>query len=194
MRTASRIALVLTGTAIFVAAMATPGARAGRNLPADRKPAPLVGMTASQGAQRQPRPDRIDYAVAAEVVSFATAIARLPSAPEGVDSGGGDRRTASRLALATLSDKARNRSIEWSVACDRGTFAAQQVNASDGGRGALAGAAAEGSCSQEDGSMRRTRQAIIGDMEQIPVPRPELAPFVIRFEAIISIDLAGLNW
>ena len=194
MRTATRIALVLMGTAIFVAAMATPGARAGRNLPADRKHAPLVGMTPPQGAQRQPRPDRIDYVVAGKVLDFATAVARLSPAPEGVDGGGGDRRTASRLALARTSDTTKNRSISWNGSCHRSTFATQQVNASDGGREALGAAAEGGSCSQEDGSKRRMRQAVIGDPEQMQVPRPEPAPVVIRFEAIISIDLAGLNW
>lgn len=194
MRTATRIALVLMGTATFVAAMATPGARAGRNLLADHKPAPLIGMMASQRPQRQPRPDRIDYVRAAEVVSYATAIARLPLAPQSSNARRGDQRIESQFALATASDKARNRAIAWPAACDRETFAAQQINASDGGRGTLAGAAEDGSCSTEDRPKRRTRQAIVGDIEQMPVPRSDPTPVVIRFEAIISIDLAGLNW
>ena len=61
-------------------------------------------------------------------------------------------------------------------------------------REALDVAAEGGSCSEDDGSKRRMRQAVIGDPEQMQVPRPEPAPVVIRFEAIISIDLAGLNW
>ena len=127
-------------------------------------------------------------------MSYATAIARLPLAPQSNNARRSDQRIESQFALATGSDKARNRSIAWPAACDRETFAAQQINASDGGRGTLAGAVEDGSCSTEDRPKRRTRQAIVGDIEQMPVPRSDPTPVVIRFEAIISIDLAGLNW
>lgn len=194
MRTATRIALVLMGTAMFAAATATPGARAERGPLADHELDAIPGRTASQQAQQPPRPDRIDYVRAAEVMSFATAIARLPAAPESANARHGDQGIESRLALAATANRAKKRSMAWSGLCDRGTFAAQQINASDGGRVALRAGAGDAACLDSSRPERRMRQAIIGDMEQMQARPTEPAPVVIKFEAVIRIDLAELGW
>ena len=194
MRTATRIALVAMGTAIFVGAMATPGARAERSPLADKKPDPLAETTASQRAQQQPRPDRMDYVRATEVMSFATAIARLPTAPESANARRGHDQRVSKLALAKAADKAKSRSVAWLDACGLAPFAAQQINASDGGRSALTGAADEASCIEEGKPDRNMREIVIGDIKQMQAQPTEPTPVVIRFEAVIRIDLAGLGW
>ena len=194
MRTAMRIALVLTGTAIFVAAMATPGARAGRNAVVGDQFSAVAGATASQRAQQQSRPDRIDYGQGSKVVNVVTAIAHMSPAPDVANHSRLQERTESRIASATTTDKAKNRSVGWAIDCDRDTFAIQQVNASDGGRGAVVGPTEKTPCIMGDKPERRTRQAVILEMEQMQTPRPESAPVVIKFEAVISINLAGVAW
>lgn len=191
MRTASRIALVLTGTAIMVAALATSVAHADRSPVKGNR---INALTAPQRARPQQLPDRIDYLQADSVMSISTAIAHLSAAPEVANVRRDDGRTETEIALATITDGAKSRSITWSDGCDGGTFAVQQVNASDGGRGTVADRFEEASCPQESATKRRTRQAIVGDIDTLQVQTPEAAPVVFKFEAVIKIDLAGLNW
>jgi hypothetical protein len=187
MRTATRIALVLTGKALVVAATATPGARAER-APTDHDQ--VAAMTASQSARPQSQPDRIEYAQASEMKTLATVIAHLPAAPE-VANAGRSEWTASELASAI--DRAKNKSVA-SSGCDGDTFTAQQRNASDGGRARLADGSEQTSCREESAPKTRTRQAIMGDLALSQMQAPKPAPFIIKFEAVIRIDVAGLIW
>jgi hypothetical protein len=191
MRTASRIALVLTGTAMVIGVFATPGAHADRSRIGVNG---INALTAQQRARPQPQPDRVVYVQAAKVMSIATAIAHLSAAPEVANVRRGEGRMETEVALATIVDGANSRSIAWSGSCDDETFAAQQVNASDGGRGTLAYRFEEASCPKESTPKRRTREGIVGDMDALQVLKSDPTPVVFKIEAVIKIDLAGLNW
>lgn len=191
MRTATRIALVLTGTAILIAAMATHGAQADRSRIKGNR---ISALTAQQRARPQPRPDRIEYVQAADVMSVATAIAHLSAAPEVANFRRGEGWVASEVALTRDMNQAAKTSLASPTICDGDTFAAQQRNASDGGRGAVADHSQQASCLKDGAPKRRTRQAIVGDLDGLQVQTPEAAPVVFKFEAAIRIDLAGLNW
>lgn len=199
MWTAARIALMLTGTAILVAAMATPGALAGRGPDDDSQAGVLPLMTASQRARLQALPDRIDYVRAGNVVGIATAIARASAAPQDASAGRSGELMNMQPAIAARIGETKNRSLAWANGCDRATFAAQEINASDGGRGAPVGLGAEilddpARCRGEKPGKRRTRQALLGTMEQLPIEPVQPSPVVIKFEAVISINLAALGW
>ena len=189
MRTATRIALVLTGTAILIAA--THGAQADQSPVKGNR---LSALTAQQRARPQPWPDRIGYVQAEKVMSIATAIAHLSAAPEVANFRRGEGWVASEVALTRDMNQAAKTSIASPTICDGDTFAAQQRNASDGGRGAVADHSQQASCLKDGAPKRRTRQAIVGDLDGLQVQTPEAAPVVFKFEAAIRIDLAGLHW
>jgi hypothetical protein len=191
MRTATRIALVLTGTAILIGAMATPGARADR-APIDHDQ--VSATTASQRARLQSLSDRIEYVQAAEVKTMATAIAHLSAAPEVANLNRGYRRVKSEVVLTRDIDGANDRPVVSSVACDGDTFILQQRNVSDGGRGLVVDGSEQASCLRHSEPKPRTRQAVIGDLDLSQTRSPEPAPVVLKFEAVIKIDLAGLSW
>ena len=187
MRTATRVALMLTGTAILVVAMTTPGVRADR-APADRNQ--LAAMSRGQHARPQSRPDRIEYVQATAVKAMATAIAHLPGAPDVANAGHG-AWVESELAAAI--DATASKSVA-PRGCDGDTFAVQQRNASDGGRGPVADDGERDTCRKENAPRTRTRQAAIGDLDLSQMRSPEPEPVVLKFEAVIRIDLAGLRW
>jgi hypothetical protein len=195
MRTAARIALMLTGTAIFVAAIAASGVQAGRASLEDIGVEAPIATSMPQRAQPMPRLDRIDYVLATEVASIETAIAHQPQAPGLAHATPADR---DRVATAVMVSKTTNRSIEWS-ACGGRTFAAQQINASDGGREGQLGSTAEafGSltpCLAENPRSHRMRDAIFDNTEQLQVEGARPSPVIIKFEAVIHINLAALDW
>lgn len=192
MRTAARIALTLTGTAIFVAAMAAPGAKADRGPVGGDDAGAFTAATASQHPRRAPRPDRIVHVLAGDVLSIARSNARSSPAPEGANLRRGEQ-AQNAVALASVRYEANSRSIDWSADCIGETFAIQQINASDGGRGRPAGSFEDASCQPDSEPRPRTRQAMIGEMEQSQLQSAEPAPVVIGFEAVIRISLAGLG-
>lgn len=192
MRTAARIALILTGTAIFVAAMAAPGAKADRGSVGGDDGGTFDAATAPQRPRQAARPDRIAYVLAREVSSIATSIARSSPAPEGANLRRG-KQAQDAVALASMRHEAKSRSIDWPADCIGETFAIQQINATDGGRGRLSGSFLDASCRPESEPRPRTRRAMIGEMEQSQLQSAEPAPVVIRFEAVIRISLAGLG-
>ena len=189
MRTATRIALVLTGTAIFIAAMATPGARADLGQP----DAHAAEFTARQRALPQPQPGRIDYVRGAKVVSVATAIAHLSTPPEVANADRGVRWAERAVALADTIGETTDKPISSSSACNRGTFASQQRNASDGGRGPVA-ESEQPSCREDHKHEPRMRKVAVGDLDLSQMQSAEPAPVLLKFEAVIKIDLAGLAW
>jgi hypothetical protein len=191
MRTATRIALVLTGSAILIVAMATPGARADRGRIVEED---IIALSALQRAQPQQQPGRIQYVQAEKVLSVATAIAHPSSAPAVANLDRGDRWGESEVALAGDIDGTRNKSVASPTACDGDTFAAQQRNASDGGRSPVTDRSRQAWCLKDEEPKPRTRQAVIGDLDLSQMQSPEAAPVVVKFEAVIKIDLAGLNW
>jgi hypothetical protein len=191
MRTATRIALVLTGTAMVIGVFATPSAHADRSRIGVNG---INALTAQQRARPPAQLGRIDYVLATKVVSVATAIVHLSSAPTVANFDRGDGWIESEFVAATKSARIADRSTTKPSDCERDTFADQQRNASDGGRSAMARSAEHASCLSDTSPKRRTRQVVIADMASLQVRKPEAAPVVFKFEAVIKIDLAGLTW
>jgi len=191
MRTATRIALMLTGTAILIAAMATPGARANRGRMDDDG---IRTTTAEQRAQRQARPGRIDYVLARKTVRVATAVEHFSDAPVVANLDRGEEWMLSEVASASKSDRVKKKSVAVPTNCDHDTFASQQLNASDGGRGSIATSLGDASCPPDDTLQHRTRQVLLDETVELDLQRSEPAPALIKFHAVISINMAALKW
>lgn len=116
MRTVARVALVVTTTAILMATLATPGARADKGRRDEAQVGALMdeAFTAPQQPRQQQRPDRFEYSQSTHVVIVASAVARVPPAPEVASLKTGDEQLEGEKvgALAAVSDQARNRSID----------------------------------------------------------------------------------
>lgn len=190
MRTAARIALALTGTAILMAAMATAGACAGGR-PIDTQTLRTIARdTAADRPRRQPapRPEKLPGYAHAEIFAALSNIAWLFEFPE----------------LTIHADERKNRSI-WSAldadALDRlsldrlsldrpsrsrGAFPNSLVDISRGCLGCASGGNPE--------NARRARKVADIEEETLRARQRKSAPIVLKFEAVININLAGLGW
>lgn len=192
MGTAKRIALILTGTAVMIAAIATPGARADRGWKDDNG---ITAMTAAQRATPQRLPGRIDYALGLRTISVASSVDHLTEAPAVANLDRGQAWAMSELASASKSDRIDEKSVTTSATCDRDTFASQQLNASDGGRGSrVATALGDVSCPSQDAQQHRMRQVLLDESLDLSVQKSEPTLALVKFEAVISINLAALSW
>jgi hypothetical protein len=181
MRTAARVALVLTGTAIFVAAMAMPVAHAGDGL--------IVGMNMGITAraivadmprsQAAPCPEKLPGYAHAELLAALSNIGRFLQFPE----------------LPVRAEKRKDRSI-W-VAIDADTLDREPIHHSASSRGALPTAfvAASRQCDAcasggNAESVLQTRQ-----VAESKAHLREPAPVTIKFESVvINFNVAGLEW
>ena len=166
MRTAARIALVLTGTAIFVAAMAMPVAHADGLVAGKNVRTIAHDMTADlPRPQPAPRPEKLPGYAHAELLAALSNIARFLQLPE----------------LPVRAGKRKDRSI--SPVADTDALDRERIRHSEGGRGDRA---LGGDAENDD----RTRQ--VADSEQRHLRAP--APVIVRFEGVININVAGLGW
>jgi hypothetical protein len=191
MRTATRITLVLTGTAIMVAATATSGARADRGRTDDNR---IRTTSAEQRARPQQMPGRLDYALARRTVNVATAVDHISGAPAVANFDRGETWASNQLASASKSDRLKKTSADLRTSCHRDTFASQQLNASDGGRGRIVLSEGSIACPSDATPKPRSRQVLLDEPLDLHVRTSEPAPALISFEAVIRINLATLAW
>lgn len=195
MRTAARIALALTGTAILMAAMATAGACAGGR-PIDTQTLRAIARdTAADRPRRQPAPcpEELPGYAHAEIFAALSNIARLFEFPEltihaderknrsiwsALDVDALDRLSLDRLSLDRLSLDRPSRS--------RGAFPNSLVDISRGCLGCASGGNPE--------NARRARKVADIEEETLRARQRKSAPIVLKFEAVININLAGLGW
>lgn len=166
MRTAARIALVLTGTAIFLAAMATPGAQAGGILRGDEIRA-IVRDTAESLPRQQPapRPETLPGYAHAELFAALANIGRFLQFSD----------------LPVRAEKRKDRSIRPVIGAD--AVGIEDFSHSKSSRGALADLSAAAD--------RRCGACASGGNPSVDQGR-EFAPVVVRFETVINVSVAGL--
>lgn len=97
-----------------------------------------------------------------------------------------------RHAAASKSDRIKKSPATAPDDCYRDTFASQEINASDGGRARMTASSGDIACPAGGMPKRPTRQIVIDETVEIERRTPE--PALIRFQAVISIDLAALGW
>lgn len=176
MRTAARAALVLTGTAIFLAAMAMPVAHAGDVLTAGKNTRDTAGdLPRSQPA---PRPEMLPGYAHAELFAALSNIGRFLQFPE----------------LPVRAEKRKDRSI-W-AAIDADALDRELIQSSAGSQGALGSVLIEasrrcGACASGGNEESDDRRRHVAESK---VRLREPAPVTIKFEGVvINVNVAGLG-